>query len=74
MKKKVGLLCINGTKFKLTAIELKTVRPFVFGELVLKNPADDDFCHAEPAEQSEIIVTEKIDEILEEVKEQLQGK
>lgn len=69
LEKKVGLLKIHKSNFIIDPIVLKTVRPFVYDELVLKNPTDDDYLHGNPAKQSEQILVEKIEGILSDIKE-----
>ncbi|XP_023018271.2 double strand break repair nuclease mre11 [Leptinotarsa decemlineata] len=69
--KKVGILKIHKKLSKMIPVELKTVRPFIFQELVLKelNQLIDE-CDGSltPIEITEDIVTKKVDEMIEQAK------
>ncbi|KAG5894927.1 hypothetical protein JTB14_008886 [Gonioctena quinquepunctata] len=68
--KHVGLLKIHKKSFQMIPIELKTVRPFVFEELVLKevDQMKDDNSSMTPNEITIDLVTRKVNSMIEEAK------
>lgn len=67
--KHIGLLSINGDKFKMQKILLKTVRPFVYNVYNFKDSVDVD--EEETNEESMKKAKALIEEMLEEAKEQI---
>lgn len=63
--KNVGLLKIKGSRMKMIPIPLKTVRPFIYDELVLAKPDTLDFTHVEPAANAEEVLKQKIEEMIQ---------
>ncbi|XP_076239409.1 double strand break repair nuclease mre11 [Calliopsis andreniformis] len=73
--KHVGLLSVNGMKFKMKKLKLKTVRPFVFDNLVLQEQEipKDDFS-ASPSTAVYNFVDKYIeDKLIPQAAEQLTG-
>lgn len=68
LQKRVGLLKINKTMFRIEPIVLKTVRPFFFEQVLLKDPADPDYLADNAAAQSEKFLVEKVEGILADIK------
>lgn len=69
--KKVGILNIHGKNFKLTSVDLKTVRPFIFKDLVLKSVEDmvNEANNAmTPAELTLDFIKREVDEMIENSK------
>lgn len=42
VRRKVALMEVQGKEYRLTPIPLRTVRPFVMGDVVLSNAAEDE--------------------------------
>lgn len=74
IEKKIGLLKIHKETFKIEPIVLKTVRPFVFEQLLLKDPEEEDYSSKNPMKQTEEFLIEKIEGILKEIKQTRQCK
>ncbi|XP_056639073.1 double-strand break repair protein MRE11 [Diorhabda sublineata] len=66
--KKVGLLKINKSDFKIIPIELKTVRPFVYGEMTIKDDLQMDFDPPSSSNSMMEIVGKKVDMMISEAK------
>ncbi|CAH1155365.1 unnamed protein product [Phaedon cochleariae] len=70
--KKVGILKVHHKQFQMIPVDLKTVRPFIFEELVLKNLDDmmnDDNSGLTPNELTLEVVTKKVESMMEEAKQ-----
>lgn len=72
--KHVGILKIHKKDFKIEPVELKTVRPFVYREIILKDdtPEDEDYDEDSTvvsSEYSKQLVTSIIEEMIKEAKE-----
>lgn len=72
--KKVGILEIYKDQFKIQAIPLKTVRPFVFEEILLERPDSENFDLENPCEQANKQIKARTNEILDRVKAEQKGK
>lgn len=59
---------------KMIPIPLKTVRPFIYDEIILAKPETLDFTHAEPAEYVEKTLKLKVDEMISLGNEKATGK
>lgn len=68
IQKKVGILKIHKQRFRIDPVILRTARPFVFEQIMLKKMEDDDYAHDDPAGQSEEILAKKVEEIITETK------
>ncbi|XP_076275153.1 double strand break repair nuclease mre11 [Rhynchophorus ferrugineus] len=72
LQKHVGLFKIHKKEFKLEAIPLKTVRPFIFDEFVFGNEQDDEMLmskdKSDHQEMAKRVVGKKIDEMIERAK------
>lgn len=66
--KKVGLLQINKKSFLMTPIELKTVRPFVYGEMTIKDDLQMDFDPPSSSNGMMEKVGRKVDMMISEAK------
>lgn len=69
IQKKIGLLKIHKETFRIEPILLKTVRPFVFEQVLLKDPTDDDYSHNDAAKQTEEFLVKKVDGILNKIQQ-----
>uniref|UniRef100_A0A1Y1N0S8 Mre11 DNA-binding domain-containing protein n=1 Tax=Photinus pyralis TaxID=7054 RepID=A0A1Y1N0S8_PHOPY len=70
IKKHVGLLQVYLNSFKMIALPLKTVRPFVIDEFFLESPASENYQLAKPSDQAIEMVKQKIDEMIDAIKSQ----
>lgn len=73
LEKKVGLLKICGTRMKMKSIPLKSVRPFVYEEMILDKPDSENFEEIDPKQQTEECLDRKMKNILDKIKQDLRG-
>lgn len=58
---------------KMVPIPLKTVRPFIYDEIILEKPETLDFTHVEPAAYVENILKQKVEEMIRSGAEKATG-
>lgn len=69
--KKIGILKVHKKSFLMTPVELKTVRPFIFDEIVLKdlNEMDAEDKGLTYSESTVELVTNKVNSMIQAAKE-----
>lgn len=72
-EKYVGLLKVYKEEFKLIPIRLKSVRPFIFGDIVLCKPDSDEFNLEDPKQQAIDDVKKKAEEMIKSAKIKQEG-
>lgn len=73
MQKHVGILQIYKGTFKFIAIPLKSVRPFIFDEIVLCKSDSDDYDMEDPKQQAINDVKAKVETMIQTAMIKQQG-
>lgn len=74
IEKKVGILEIKGKKFKLTPVVLRTVRPFIFRSIDIKDYNDElKEMRGEARDRVEKLLNGIVKEMMEEAKKRISG-
>lgn len=71
--KKIGILEVYKTGFKMHPIPLKTVRPFIYDELMLVDPTSKDYSREQPQEQAIGLVKETMETLIQRAKDEYEG-
>ncbi|KAI0088300.1 Metallo-dependent phosphatase-like protein [Irpex rosettiformis] len=70
IEKKVALMEVHGKEYRLTPIPLRTVRPFVMGEVILSNAAEDEGFDLNDRMAISKYLRAKVNELIDEANQQ----
>lgn len=73
-QKHVGLLKVHKETFKIIPLPLKSVRPFIYEDIVLCKPDTDEYDLQTPKKQAISVVKAKLEEMIQKATIKKEGK